>query len=214
MAAQQAGRGKAPRMTIETSQVEATPAVVPEEPAPKASNPQVVASVSEQRQAPKPKMVVTPTPVDDEPQATESEPLAAGEVWAQPQQQAPVVQSEQARQAPAAQAEPVNQEQASQTSASQVPASQAVAQQKKSVATMRRSFTGWVKQTFPGHEHAFYGALVALVLALLVFAIGIVRVLFICVLVVLGVAVGQILDGDPKIIRAVQELFSNERRER
>ena len=76
---------------------------------------------------------------------------------------------------------------------------------------MRDGATSWVKRTFPGHEHAFYGAVIALLLALLVFAIGIVRVLFICVLVVLGIAVGQVLDGDPKIIRAVQELFSSER---
>jgi uncharacterized membrane protein len=58
------------------------------------------------------------------------------------------------------------------------------------------------------------GAILALVLAGLVFAIGIVRVLFICLLVVVGIAVGQMFDGDPKIIRAIRELFSNDQGQR
>ncbi len=74
----------------------------------------------------------------------------------------------------------------------------------------QRAAAGWVHRTFPGHEHAFYGAVVAIIVALLVFAIGFARMLFVCVLVVVGVAVGQIFDGDPKIIRTIRELFSNE----
>lgn len=70
---------------------------------------------------------------------------------------------------------------------------------------------GWVHATFPGHEHAFWGGVVAMLVALLVFAIGVLRVLLIGVLVLIGVALGQVLDGDPKIIRAVRDLFSNDR---
>lgn len=73
------------------------------------------------------------------------------------------------------------------------------------------SVSGWVHRTFPGHEHAFVGGMVALVVALLTFAIGPLRVLFICLLVFVGVAVGQIADGDPKIIRMIRGLFDNDR---
>ena len=34
-------------------------------------------------------------------------------------------------------------------------------------------------------------------------------VLIVAVLVVAGIAVGQLVDGDPKLIRALQRLFSN-----
>ena len=91
------------------------------------------------------------------------------------------------------------------------------AQQQRSGMTFkeaRQAAAGWVHRTFPGHEYAFMGAILALVLAVLVFAIGIVRVLFICVLVVVGIAVGQMFDGDPKIIRAVRDLFSNDQGQR
>ncbi len=91
------------------------------------------------------------------------------------------------------------------------------AQQQRSGMTFkeaRQAAAGWVHRTFPGHEYAFMGAILALVLAALVFAIGIVRVLFICVLVVVGIAVGQMFDGDPKIIRAVRNLFSNDQGQR
>lgn len=82
---------------------------------------------------------------------------------------------------------------------------------RKSLSAAQRSASGWVKRTFPGREHAFYGAIIALLVALLVFAIGVWRVLFIGLLVFVGIAVGQLLDGDPKIISAIRDLFSSDR---
>ena len=67
-------------------------------------------------------------------------------------------------------------------------------------------------RTFPGHEHAFWGGVIAVFVALLVFAIGIGRVIFIVALVVVGVAVGQIIDGDPKMINAVRDLIDSDRK--
>ena len=54
--------------------------------------------------------------------------------------------------------------------------------------------SAWVGKTFPGHENAFWGGVLGLVAA---------------VVVVAGIAVGQLVDGDPKLIRALQRLFSN-----
>jgi uncharacterized membrane protein len=55
------------------------------------------------------------------------------------------------------------------------------------------------------------GGVIALVVALLVFIIGLPRMLLICLLVVVGVALGQVVDGDPKIIRAIANLFNDDR---
>jgi|GEM_PF-1146316 len=85
------------------------------------------------------------------------------------------------------------------------------AKQKRDFGDMRRAASGWVHRTFPGNEHAFWGGVIALVVAVLVFVIGLPRMLFICLLVVVGVAIGQIADGDPKIIRAITSLFKSER---
>jgi uncharacterized membrane protein len=71
--------------------------------------------------------------------------------------------------------------------------------------------TAWVRRTFPGHVHAFWGAVVAVVVALLTFAIGLPRMLLIAILVLIGIALGQVLDGDPKIIRTIRDLFSSDR---
>lgn len=83
--------------------------------------------------------------------------------------------------------------------------------QKRDINDMRHAVSGWVHRTFPGREHAFWGGVIALVVAVLVFAIGLPRMLFICLLVVVGVAIGQIADGDPKIIRAITSLFNSDR---
>lgn len=72
-----------------------------------------------------------------------------------------------------------------------------------------RSLPGWVKRTFPGHERAVYGALLGLVLALLIFAIGIGRALVIALFVAIGALIGQCLDGDTRIVNALRKLFSD-----
>jgi uncharacterized membrane protein len=69
----------------------------------------------------------------------------------------------------------------------------------------------WVRRTFPGHVHAFWGAVVAIVVALLTFVIGLPRMLLVAILVLIGIALGQVLDGDPKIIRTIRDLFSSDR---
>lgn len=67
--------------------------------------------------------------------------------------------------------------------------------------------TSWVRRTFPGHEHAFYGGIAGLLIAILIFTLGLFQTIAIVLLIVAGVAVGQVIDGDPKIIKAVRSLF-------
>ena len=69
--------------------------------------------------------------------------------------------------------------------------------------------SAWVSKTFPGHENAFWGGVLGLVAAVVLLAFGILKTLIVAVLVVAGIAVGQLVDGDPKLIRALQRLFSN-----
>ena len=69
--------------------------------------------------------------------------------------------------------------------------------------------SAWVSETFPGHENAFWGGVFGLVAAVVLLAFGILKTLIVAVLVVAGIAVGQLVGGDPKLIRALQRLFSN-----
>ena len=69
--------------------------------------------------------------------------------------------------------------------------------------------SAWVGKTFPGHENAFWGGVFGLVAAVVLLAFGILKTLVVAVLVVAGIAVGQLADGDPKLIRALQRFFSN-----
>ncbi|MBM6775617.1 DUF2273 domain-containing protein [Olsenella profusa] len=66
----------------------------------------------------------------------------------------------------------------------------------------------WVSATFPGNENAFWGGVVGLVAALVLIAIGPWYAFVIAALILVGVAVGQLVDGDPKIINALRRLFS------
>lgn len=74
-----------------------------------------------------------------------------------------------------------------------------------------RSPMEWLRATFPGHEHAFLGGLCGLLVAVLVFVLGFWETLFVSLLVVVGVALGQYVDGDPKIIRALRRLLAEGR---
>ena len=67
---------------------------------------------------------------------------------------------------------------------------------------------GWVRRTFPGHEHAFWGGVIGFLAAVLFLVLGLWRALVIVVLVVIGVAAGQALDGDSKIMDLMRHLFS------
>lgn len=66
--------------------------------------------------------------------------------------------------------------------------------------------SAWFAETFPHGRYAVLGGLAGLVVALLLFWIGVLKTLVIVVLVVVGVAIGQYLDGDPRLIRIVQGL--------
>ena len=69
----------------------------------------------------------------------------------------------------------------------------------------------WVRRTFPGHENAFVFGVIGFLIAVFIFAIGFFQTIFVAILVLIGVAIGQQIDGDPKIINALRHLFSNDR---
>lgn len=71
----------------------------------------------------------------------------------------------------------------------------------------RQAASSWVDGAFPGHRNAVFFGLVGLLAALLIFWIGFFRVLFVAVFVVCGVAFGQWLDGDARIVKALKKLF-------
>lgn len=68
--------------------------------------------------------------------------------------------------------------------------------------------SSWVSKTFPGHENAFWGGVCGLIIAICLFVIGFWRTLLIALFVILGIAIGQWFDGDPKIFRAIKNFFS------
>lgn len=65
----------------------------------------------------------------------------------------------------------------------------------------------WLDETFPNSRNAVLGGVTGLVVALLLFTIGVLKTLVIAFLVVVGIACGQYLDGDPKIVRFIQNLM-------
>lgn len=65
----------------------------------------------------------------------------------------------------------------------------------------------WLDETFPNSRNAVLGGVTGLVVALLLFTIGVLKTLAIAILVVVGIACGQYLDGDPKIVRFIQNLM-------
>ena len=71
--------------------------------------------------------------------------------------------------------------------------------------------SAWFKRTFPGHENAVIFGLIGLIAAILIFVIGIWRALIVALFVVVGVAIGQMVDGDPKILRALRDFISDRR---
>ena len=71
--------------------------------------------------------------------------------------------------------------------------------------------SAWFKGAFPGHENAVLFGLIGLIVAILIFVVGIWRALIVSLFVVVGVAIGQVIDGDPKILRALQRALSDRR---
>ena len=68
---------------------------------------------------------------------------------------------------------------------------------------------GWVSSTFPGHENAFWGGVLGFVFGVLIFWVGLFKAVVVAVLVLVGVALGQAADGDPKIINLFRQFFSS-----
>ncbi len=71
----------------------------------------------------------------------------------------------------------------------------------------RGSF-GWLSKAFPGREYAVLGGLAGLVIALLMFFLGFWKVLFVALVVLVGIAIGQYLDGDPKLVNFLRRIFT------
>lgn len=71
-----------------------------------------------------------------------------------------------------------------------------------------RRVSAWVRRTFPGHEGAFWGAVAGLLAAIVFLVAGPWPLVVTAVFVLVGVAVGQAFDGDPKIVNALRRLFS------
>ncbi len=65
----------------------------------------------------------------------------------------------------------------------------------------------FLSKVAPGHENALLGGLLGLVVAVLMFVAGFWRTLFVVVMVTIGVAVGQYLDGTPKIINFIRRVI-------
>lgn len=81
----------------------------------------------------------------------------------------------------------------------------------ESEAGGRMGLTGLVAQVFPGHEHAVIGGISGLLVAVLFFLLGFWRTVLVCLLVFCGVAIGQYLDGDPRIVNLVRRALGDGR---
>ena len=68
--------------------------------------------------------------------------------------------------------------------------------------------SAWVRRSFPGQEKAFWGAIIGLVAAIVFLAVGPWPLVVIAVFVFVGVAAGQALDGDPRIVNTLRHLFN------
>ena len=80
-------------------------------------------------------------------------------------------------------------------------------QARSAVDGARRKATAFAEGVAPGHGNAIVCGVVGFVAAVLIFLIGFWQTLFIAFLVLVGIAFGQYLDGDPKIIRALMRLI-------
>ena len=80
-------------------------------------------------------------------------------------------------------------------------------QARAAVDGARERATAFAEGIFPGHGNAILWGVIGFLAALLIFLLGFWRTLFIAFLVLVGVAFGQYLDGDPKIVRALMNLI-------
>ena len=96
--------------------------------------------------------------------------------------------------------------------AAETPEAKPAANEGRSVGDALRNGVGlvsaWVRRTFPGQEKAFWGAILGLVAAIVFLAVGPWPLFVVVVFVFVGVAAGQVLDGDPKIVNTLRHLFN------
>lgn len=71
------------------------------------------------------------------------------------------------------------------------------------------SATAWLEGFMPGHGNAIFFGILFLILALVIIWLGFFPALFIALLVIVGVAFGQWLDGKPTILDSVKRAFKN-----
>ncbi|MEY8677908.1 DUF2273 domain-containing protein [Granulimonas faecalis] len=81
------------------------------------------------------------------------------------------------------------------------------AEARRRAAAARDAAATWVDGAFPGHRNAVLFGVLGFVCALLIFWIGFFQALLVAVFVVCGVAFGQWLDGDPRIVNGVKRLL-------
>ena len=201
----------APKPAIEKVEPTAPTASKPEVVTPEIPSPPTPESATAKPSTPKPKVVVAPepdAPVESHIESRQVAPQPQVEPRLQVDSQPKVVPHEQA----AAQRPNASFESAAAHGAAVQESDAAAKEPPHQRATKaRESVASWVRRTFPGHEHAFWGGVVALVVALLVFMIGLWRVLFIGIVVIIGIAIGQVFDGDPKMVNAIRSLFEGDR---
>lgn len=82
------------------------------------------------------------------------------------------------------------------------------AQARKLAAKTRSTATSWVEGLAPGHSNAVIFGVLGVLVALLIFWVGFFQALFVALMATAGVAFGQWLDGDPRIINAIKHLLA------
>lgn len=66
-----------------------------------------------------------------------------------------------------------------------------------------------IEGVFPGKSNTVLFGVIGLIAALLLLSVGFWRMLIISIFVFIGVAVGQTLDGNPKLLNWIKDLFSD-----
>lgn len=85
--------------------------------------------------------------------------------------------------------------------------SEVTAREEAPQPSARTRLSTWFATTFPHSRNAVLGGICGLVVALLLFSVGLLKTLVIALLVTIGVACGQYADGDPKLVNLVRELM-------
>ncbi len=93
----------------------------------------------------------------------------------------------------------------------QTGAADAASKKSNPLTSATGAMRAWLHDAVPGHECAAIGGILGLVVAILVFTIGFWRAFFVALCVVIGVMIGQYVDGNPRIVRVVRKLFSDNR---